>query len=571
MSSIDTNKTNEGGMMNKQLSAKVVSYTKPVDESISNATELVAFIARISNPDNQNNHLTSEKLINYLLKHKHFSPFEHYSLTIEIECPKDIAVQILRHRSFKFQEFCIAGDSLVTTITKCGRTKKVAIADLYKRYQSKQYWDMSDNLVRVFDESDKMLKPVRIKEVFETGVKPVYMMTLDNGRKIKSTLEHKFLAKDGFKQLSEITVNDFVASNGVAVYQDYEWLKAAKDESVTNGTGVQGIADKAGVSYHTIRKWLKRLNLSFTHKEVASYTEVWNKNLPSELQPMYGKNHSEETRDKMKDASLKGVNSGLYSTGGNARRSYREQVADYWYKRKLALYNANSGLCSVSGKPYDISELEIDHIKPVSQNPELAYEPSNIRLVHKYLHMSKTVSESATKQMTITWQKVVSIEYIGDEQTYDLEVEHESHNYVANGIVTHNSQRYADVTQMGFTTRECRLQDTKNRQNSIDTDNEILDGNWQDMQNEIIRLSSDMYTIALNAGIAKEQARALLPIGLTMSRLYMTGDIRSWLHYLAVRLDPTTQKEHRQLAALIKDEVSKYFDLGDMFGEVQDG
>lgn len=238
MSSIDTNKTNEGGMMNKQLSAKVVSYTKPVDESISNATELVAFIARISNPDNQNNHLTSEKLINYLLKHKHFSPFEHYSLTIEIECPKDIAVQILRHRSFKFQEF---------------------------------------------------------------------------------------------------------------------------------------------------------------------------------------------------------------------------------------------------------------------------------------------------------------------------------------------SGRYSEMTKLGFTTRECRLQDTKNRQNSIDTDNEILDGNWQDMQNEIIRLSSDMYTIALNAGIAKEQARCLLPIGLTMSRLYMTGDIRSWLHYLAVRLDPTTQKEHRQLAALIKDEVSKYFDLNGMFDEVQSG
>lgn len=553
------------------LKAKVVAHTQAVDSSLKDANELIAYVARVSNPDNQHNNLSAPKLINYLQRNKHWSPFEHYSLTIEIECPKDIAVQILRHRSFKFQEFCIAGDSMVTTITNGGRTKKVAIADLYKRYQSKQYWDVSDNLVRVFDESDKTLKPVRIKEVFETGVKPVYMMTLDNGRKIKSTLEHKFLAKDGFKQLSEITVNDFIASNGVAVYQDYEWLKAAKDESVTNGSGVQGVADKAGVSYHTIRKWLKRLDLSFTKKEVASYTKVWNKNLPSELQPMHGKNHSEETRDKMKDASLKGINSGLYSTGGNARRSYRKQVADYWYKRKLALYNANGGLCDVSKQSYDISELEIDHIKPVSQNPELAYEPSNVQLIHKALHMKKTVSESAIKQMTITWQKVVSIEYVGNEQTYDLEVEHESHNYVANGIVTHNSQRYADVTQMGFTTRECRLQDTKNRQNSIEANDKNLSDDWRSMQNEMIRKARHMYQVALDAGIAKEQARALLPIGLTMSRLYMTGDIRSWLHYLAVRLDPTTQKEHRELAALIKDCVSKYFDLGDMFDEVQDG
>ena len=120
---------------------------------------------------------------------------------------------------------------------------------------------------------------------------------------------------------------------------------------------------------------------------------------------------------------------------------------------------------------------------------------------------------------------------------------------------------------MGFTTRECRLQDVKNRQNSLQTDDLQLAASWQRLQNEIIGASTKAYKSALQAGIAKEQARALLPIGLTMSRLYMTGDIRSWLHYLAVRLDPTTQKEHRQLAALIKDEVGKYFDLSSIFGD----
>ena len=220
------------------LKAKVVAYTQAVDSDLKDANELIAYIARVSNPDNQSNTLTSKKLINYLLKHKHFSPFEHYSLTIEIECPKDIAVQILRHRSFKFQEF---------------------------------------------------------------------------------------------------------------------------------------------------------------------------------------------------------------------------------------------------------------------------------------------------------------------------------------------SQRYADVTQMGFTTRECRLQDVKNRQNSLQTDDFTVSQSWHIMQQDAIKMATENYKTALKIGIAKEQARALLPIGLTVSRLYMTGDIRSWLHYLAVRLDPTTQKEHRQLAELIKDEVNKYFDLGDMFDEVQNG
>lgn len=553
-------------MTSTHLKAKVVAYTQSTDDTIRDANELIAYIARVSNPDNQHNNLTAPKLIDYLMRHKHWSPFEHFSLTIEIECPKDIAIQILRHRSFKFQEFCIAGDSMVTTITNGGRTKKVAIADLYKRYQSKQYWDMSDNLVRVFDEKDRLLKPVKIKEVFETGVKPVYMMTLDNGRKIKSTMDHKFLSYDGFKPLSEVTTDDFIASNGVAVYQDYEWLKSAKSESISNGTGVQGIADKAGVSYHTIRKWLKRLDLSFTNKEVSSYAAIWNKGLPSELQPMYRKNHSDETRKKMSDSSIKGADNNLYRTGGNANRSFRKSVADYWYKRKLSLYNNNGGVCEITGVAYDISDLEIDHVEPVSQSPNLAYEPSNIQLIHKDLHVKKSVSEKAINKITITWQKVVAIEYVGEEQTYDLEVEHESHNYVANGIVTHNSQRYADVTQMGFTTRECRLQDVKNRQNSIANDNLDLESDWCSAQEELTSMAKHYYEHALSLGIAKEQARALLPIGLTVSRLYMTGDIRSWLHYLAVRLDPTTQKEHRELAALIKDCVGEYFNLEEMFG-----
>lgn len=223
--------------VDKQLSAKVVAYTQAVDSSLTDANELIAYIARVSNPDNQHNNLSAPKLIDYLQRNKHWSPFEHYSLTIEIECPKDIAIQMLRHRSFKFQEF---------------------------------------------------------------------------------------------------------------------------------------------------------------------------------------------------------------------------------------------------------------------------------------------------------------------------------------------SQRYADVTKMGFTTRECRLQDTKNRQNSIEVDRSNWNQDsiatvWRGMQVELLELAQKNYEAALEMGIAKEQARCLLPIGLTMSRLYMTGDIRSWLHYLAVRLDPTTQKEHRQLAELIKREVSKYFDLNDMF------
>ena len=127
------------------------------------------------------------------------------------------------------------------------------------------------------------------------------------------------------------------------------------------------------------------------------------------------------------------------------------------------------------------------------------------------------------------------------------------------------SGRYSEMTKMGFATRECRLQDSKNRQNSIEVNDEVLEGAWRYMQRQVTDTAQRFYQEALESGIAKEQARCLLPIGLTVSRLYMTGDIRSWLHYLAVRLDPTTQKEHRELAALIKDCVSEYFNLDGLF------
>lgn len=123
------------------------------------------------------------------------------------------------------------------------------------------------------------------------------------------------------------------------------------------------------------------------------------------------------------------------------------------------------------------------------------------------------------------------------------------------------SQRYANVGEMGMTYRECRLQDEKNRQNSLETSNNELAHWWLVQQENNYEDAIKRYNDAISYGIAKEQARALLPIGNIMSRLYVTGNIRSFIHYLTVRLDPTTQKEHRQLARAIYDEINKVFDL----------
>jgi thymidylate synthase (FAD) len=116
------------------------------------------------------------------------------------------------------------------------------------------------------------------------------------------------------------------------------------------------------------------------------------------------------------------------------------------------------------------------------------------------------------------------------------------------------SQRYAKATV--FESRECRMQDDKNRQNSLDTEDKYLKNWWASAQNRVLDEAELMYNAALSKGIAKEQARALLPEGLTMSRLYMNGTLRSWLHYIEIRTDKATQKEHRDVAEACKTVLS---------------
>lgn len=143
-------------------------------------------------------------------------------------------------------------------------------------------------------------------------------------------------------------------------------------------------------------------------------------------------------------------------------------------------------------------------------------------------------------------------------------VEIETTRDIARQILRHRSfsfqefsQRYAEVNM--FDTREARLQDVKNRQNSIPVQDRELEDIWQNKQKRLIREASEAYQWALSNGIAKEQARAVLPEGNTMSRMYMNGNLRSWLHYLQVRLDPSTQKEHRVVAEQVKNALLPQF------------
>jgi len=149
-------------------------------------------------------------------------------------------------------------------------------------------------------------------------------------------------------------------------------------------------------------------------------------------------------------------------------------------------------------------------------------------------------------------------------ETCNITMEIEVPRDIARQVLRHRSfsfqefsQRYAESTD--FIHRECRLQDLKNRQNSNKTDDETLHEYWENAQEEVLELVKWHYEKALSFGIAKEVARVLLPEGLTMSKMYMNGTVRSWLHYCELREKNGTQVEHSDLAVKCKQEIIKYF------------
>jgi thymidylate synthase (FAD) len=122
------------------------------------------------------------------------------------------------------------------------------------------------------------------------------------------------------------------------------------------------------------------------------------------------------------------------------------------------------------------------------------------------------------------------------------------------------SQRYA-VADLGFEFKEARLQDEKNRQNSIEVNDIGLQMNWETQQDYVVAAAQKTYRWALEHGIAKEQARAVLPEGITVSRMYMNGTLRSWVHYIQLRSEKGTQKEHREIALACAKAIEPIFPM----------
>ena len=578
------------------MNVRLISYSKPVIEGLDTPTDLVAFCARVSNPSNQFNSETAEKLIKYLIKHQHWSPLELCNVVLEIETTRDIARQILRHRSFSFQEFCVSGDTeiyfAVPGKIKSGSykpTQKFTIKDLWDKWENGSApslngirMPMKDRIknmmIKVYDEKSGKLTTSNIKEMFKTGKKDIFEITLSDGKKIKTTKEHKFLTAEGFVDLetavgltmvgdrATMTKSLMIGVNGELEYQNKDWLQKVKNESLFVGGGIPYICEKYGYNYNTIRKWLRAHGIQFTKTESATTFDVWNKG-------KYGYSLPPKTLEAKRNhqkSAKKGSESNLWRGGGSSNRKGIDTIA-------ASLFRESKNYTCENCKAYG-GKIDIHHKIPVSVDPSLEQDQSNWQLLCRDCHIehhkekdwsgwqAMGAKSKKEKSYVVKWVSVDKVEYVGQEETYDIEVEHSSHNYVANGIIVHNSQRYADPTKdLSFVTREARLQDPKNRQNSVAVDDALLQKRWEDKQNLVIQHARDAYAWAIEHGIAKEQARAVLPEGLTMSRMYMNGTLRSWIHYIQLRSANGTQKEHMDIARECAKVIAEVFPLSNEF------
>lgn len=205
--------------------------------------------------------------------------------------------------------------------------------------------------------------------------------------------------------------------------------------------------------------------------------------------------------------------------------------------------------------------------KPMTSDPITGYIPDISEFVAYVARVSNPSNQNNHLSAGKLLKYLAKHKHWSPFEMVDVIMEIETTRDIGRQILRHRSfsfqefsQRYADpVKDMGFVEREARLQDNKNRQNSIETDDAALQASWETYQKNHIIATQNLYKWAIENGIAKEQARSVLPEGLTMSRMYMKGSLRSWIHYCQVRMDPSTQKEHREIAEACWNEILTIF------------
>ncbi len=447
--------------------------------------------------------------------------------------------------------------------------------------------------LRMCDEATGEIRHTHVNDIWQTGVKPVFEVTLGNGKTLKMTKDHRCLTDRGWLTLEQATgvqrnERDGVtwrsdapafATNGVPMYQSAEWLGAQR----ASGANVETIAEQAGVSYHTIRKWLRVHQLGVTPQEKARFSGLSQRG----QRRTFAKKRVFSTREL---AAIREARSGPRSNfwkGGVT--SERDSIGRWTGEHAARVHERNGYCCVICQSKVD---LHAHHIDPVWHNPACGRDETNLTSLcqrcHTDLHRLNlelvflaTVEAGDTRtdfwtrhpvgqerpigrraprptKLFRQWSKIAHIAYVGEEMTYDLEVAGPYHNFVANGFIVHNSAneisgRYSilsdemylpDDTQVSF-------QSSDNKQGRSTT--EVPDALRERVRELLLagqRESYAAYQELIDAEIARELARIALPVSV-YTEWYWKMNLHNLFHFLALRTDAHAQFEIRIFAEAI--------------------
>jgi len=590
------------------------------DLSVANAAR-VSFARRKLELDD-----SDEGLIRFLMRDRHGTPFEHNAFRYHIRCPIFVAREWFRHRIG-----CLTGDTEVTFVDINGhahirrtmaqlaaawedgdidghaltseqreRVRARAAAGQSQRSIARSLgvgrravrsclagadgrrdgrWRVQRMRIRVLNEETSEFTHGHIRDVIDKGVQPVYRITLEDGKQITLTENHRLLSTDGWRTMrdalglvgdgeqAQMTADCRLLVNGVPVHQDESWLRARRRE----GLSVGEIADRAGCSYHTVRKWLKLHDLSFKPSERSH--PAWNKGRSGYRTSL---KHSPEHLEAIRRART-GAASNFWRGGLTSERASTAAWTTLQAPKVHAQYDYTCQECGRRG-----GKLHAHHIAPVWLEPARQRDIGNLislcgdchRAVHRTRQSELVFSRRFSARigsiqdvavpsrrgfkLTAHPVRVVAVQYLGVRQTYDLSIEGPWHNFVANGVVVHNSfnefsLRYARATDDFYVpdAADVRTQVGKPGAYSFEpVEAELAERAREELQ-AVYDLAYATYERLVEAGVARELARSVLPVG-AYTQFYWTVNARALMNFLSLRNSEFAQLEIRRYAEAVE-------------------
>ncbi len=541
-------------------------------------------------------------LIRYLRRHHHTTPSEMVELKFHCAMPMFVARQWIRHRTACLAEGTDVYFDLAGGIRRKGNQLcKLSIEDVWKRFQptvNRHRPDKQGNpyfrrdrvkglRLRQMNEETGRIDHTRVVDVFKNGPKRVFRMVLADGKEISATADHRFRFAEGWRTLHQATgleekggravwrtgdyyvhVNGLVAE-APALYQDKQWLERQYSEKRRD---IRDIAEDCGVSYHTIRKWLRRHELIDPSRgRFSEGDSPWNTDLTYKLGP---RQLSAEWIAANR-RSRSGPASNFWRGGSSSERS----TIGRWTTQVAPKVHAENGwTCQLCAQRAD--ELHCHHIVPVWADESKARELNNLTTLCGPCHRSVTgndldyverlgggpIRTEWQRRPRVSWNRltrtrlvrVERFEYVGIRETYDLEVEGPSHNFIANGIVTHNSVneysgRYSLMPLLFYKPDldHFALQSSDNQQGRRpEAAPKELYVKAIEHWDRIREGTSDGYRWMIEEEVARELARIDLPLS-TYTQWYWKIDLHNLFHFLTLRADPHAQWEIQEFARVM--------------------